>query len=384
MIGRHPRNDDFVPGFRFLTSRWGHDPITGFGSSSRRAGFLCRVTSRDGMTFGYVDQHGTVREGRLRQMDRPDLGKDERFMGIEIAWGAPLPDAPFEEIAVLADLLMRQNWRDRPMLLLCESVDEDGAATCRVVCQKRIERQRRGRHDDEPTAGDVVGNAFLFADRVRLAPGCDLGVRGEDLGKVVRTEPAPGDLLAVVRITGTNDPVFTITHANVLRIRGGMDEEMVGRWMPVSERREGEIMASDIPLAGADEIDDERCRAIARLEPDEVVVIAVPLPNGELHNTHLSKSGIKLHEDDTVNDELWNRALDAGVHIGTGIRWYDAGDDGAEWDADFRTATRADLERHGLTLEEVADHWSEYAERDVTPQEVEAMLAPGTETTTVG
>lgn len=375
MIGRHPRNEDFVPGYRFLTSRWGYDPITGFGSSSRRAGLLCRVVSRDGMTFSYEDQHGIVREGRLRTFDRPDLGKDERFMAIDVAWGGPLPDAPFEEIAVLADLLMRQNWRDRPMLLLCESVDADGAATCRVVCQKALDRQRRGSRRDDPAPGDAVGNAFLLEDRVILAPGCDRGLRGETFGELVRTTPQAGDLLAAIRYVGTDDPVFVITEANVLRIRGGMDEAAVGRWMPASEHREGEIMASDLSLAGADEIDDERCRAIARAQPDEVIVIAVPMPGGELHNAHLSKSGIRLHEDDTVDDELWNRALDAGIHIGSDVRWYDAGEDGAEWEADFARATRADLERHGLSLEEVAEHWSEYAERDVTPQEIEAMLA---------
>jgi hypothetical protein len=382
MIGRHPRNDDFAPGYRFLTSRWGYDPITGFGSSSRRAGLLCRVVSRGDMTFSYEDQHGTIREGRLRQMDRPDLGKDERFMGINIEWGGPLPDAPFEEIAVLADLMMRQGWRDRPLLLLCESVDAEGGAVCRVVCQKTTTGRRRDRHDEEPLAGTTIGDAFLLDDRVRLAPGCDRGVRGEDLREVVRTIPETGDLLAAIRITGTNDPVFTIVEANVLRIRGGMDETAVGRWMPPVERRDGEIGPADLALAGIDDIEDERCRAIARLEPDEVIVIAVPTPNGELHNAHLSKSGIRLHEDDTVDDELWNRAIDAGVHIGSDVRWFDAGEDGAEWDASFGRATMADLERHGLSLEEVAGNWSEYAERDVTPQEIEAMLAPSPGATT--
>lgn len=377
MIGRPPREADFVPGFRFITFDWGHPLFSMLGSSSKRCALLCEVTEVSGRTFLFRDHEGAVHQGTHRWGQQPDLGKDSRLMTRAIAWAGELPDAPLDEIRILADALLQSDWRNRPHLLLCESVDEDGGAVCRLIGEAVVGGGRRYRGDEDEMPGDVVGNAFLSDERVTVAAGADKGHVGwGELPPLY--SPRPDDMFIATNMRTSNAEPPVIVGANLMRIRGGMDAEAVGRWMPSSSRMEGEIFAGGIGLGGREEIQDLVERAEAATHPDEIVIIAVPDAKGEIHCVSQSATGIKLHEVDSLNDDMWNLDLEAGIWIGTGIQWFDCGEDGAQWEADWRRATGEDLKRHELTVEGLAVEWAEYAESDMDAEGVAKMIEEGT------
>lgn len=369
MIGFGVGNEAFVPGMRFLTSRWGSPIFHLNGGSTRCAGLLHEVVERRDMTFTSRDHLGGMHEGRLRWSERPDLGKDERFMEKTIVWAESLPNAPFEQIEPLANALLGSDYRNPPYLLLCDTVLEDGTASCRMIhtaLQGGASDGRRGRtEEDGAWPGRTVGNAYLLHQPVLIRPDADLPWVGWG-EKPPSYHPSAGDLLIMAgpTLAASDEPV--VLKANLMRIVGDMDEDSVGRWMPEAPDQTRRAFRWSLGTATRDDLEDEIERAYAREKPNEIIVICVPLPGGGTHNAHLSKSGIKLHEQDTVDDDLWGTALEPGVWFGSDISWYDCGDDGAEWEAAYRRATLEDLARHDLTLGEVADNWQDYAE-DETP-----------------
>lgn len=384
MIGFGVRNEEFVPGMRFLTGRWGSPIFHVNGGSTQCAGLLHEIVERRDMTFTSRDHLGGMHEGRLRWNERPDMGKDERFMQKAIIWAESLPNAPFEEIEPLANALLGGGYRNPPYLLLCDAVMDDGTASCRMIhtaSHGGASDGRRGRAaEDDAWPGRTVGNAYLLDQPVLIRPDADLPWTGWG-EKPPAYHPSVGDLLIMTDplVEASEDPV--VLKAHLMRIVGGMDEDSVGRWMPDAPVQTGRSFQWSLGTATRDDMIVEIERAHARQEPDEIIVICVPLPDGSTHNAHLSKSGIKLHEDDTIDDELWGTVLEPGVWLGSDIAWFDCGEDGAEWEAAYRRATIEDLARHGLSLDEVADTWQEYAEEETPIDErgIAAVIAMGLE-----
>ena len=378
MIGSSPSREDIRPGYRFLTAGWGLPLFRRWGASSRRAGLLCEIVAVDGDAFTFRDHLGETHEGRIRPMDRPFLGKDVHQTERQMAWGGPLPDGGFDEIAVLADAMMQSDWRNRPMLMLCEAIADDGTATCRLILSE-TGAGAQSRRSDQPAPGRMVATAFVLDEPVALAIDADRGMQPdfeEDTPPVV---PRPGDLLVAMNVVASPDDAPRIVQANLALVRRDMDLDEVGRWLPSDAPRPGEYRIP-IPLATRDDLDDAIERAVAASEPDEIVVIVVPTPTDGVRLFHQSHSGISLHDVDSLDDHLYGTDLEAGIWIGTGIQWFDCGEDGAEWEADWRRATAADLDRHGLGFEALAQEWSEYAEADIDAAGIVAMLAAREET----
>ena len=382
MIGFGVRNEDFVPGMRFLTGKWGTPMFHVNGGSTQCAALLHEVVARDGMSFTSRDHLGGIHEGRLRWNERPDLGRDERLMEKSIIWAECLPNAPFEQIEPLANALMARQRGNLPYLLLCERVLEDGTASCRLIHTASQGGESDGRRGLLRTGdcwpGHAVGNAYVLDGPVLIRPDADLPWVGWG-EKPPAYHPIEGDLLIMRNptVAPTDEPV--VLKANLLRIAGDMDEEAVGRWMPDAPTDGGRCFRWHLGQATRDDMAEEIERAFAREDADEIIVICVPLPGGGTHNAHLARSGIKLHEVDSVDDDLWGTALEPGVWIGTDIHWFDCGEDGAEWEAGYGRASLEDLERHGLSLEEVADNWQEYAEAETPIDEagVRTMIEKG-------
>jgi hypothetical protein len=395
MIGHIPRNEDFVPGFRFLTGGWGPPLFEPFGSSSKRVDLMMEVVKREGMTFLARDQHGDEHACVLRHHDRPDLGKDHRLMRREIVWADPLPAGPIEGIAAFADVLLTNAYHNPVILLLCTAVEDDGTAICTLVHTARRGGECDSRMGDATLPGETMGGAWFSEEEIRIAPDADRThpalilrpgrplVPDRHRGPGPQWDPEPyrpaaGDLFAATRFrTGHALPV-TILTANLLRLSQGMDREAVGSWLPVVPERPRQSWCVDLPLGNRVDLEIEMERAYARTQPDEIVVISVPLiapaKAGEVHVSAMSNTGIKLHECDALDDDLYCTVLEPGVWIGEDVTWHDCGEDGAEWSADWRRATREDLARHGLSFDEVADSWAEYADLDTTAAEIEAMV----------
>lgn len=395
MIGFNPSNEDFVPGFRFLTGGWGPPLFKPFGSSTRRADLLMEVVSREGMRFTTRDQHGNEHECMLRHHDRPDLGKDVRLMRRDIVWAGELPKGPIEEIAALADVLLQSGYSDPAILLLCASVEDDGTAVCDLIHTARRGGCADWRMGDAQLPGTTIGNAWFSDERIMVAPGAaredpvlrlrpDAELMPDRNGGPGPTwsrdpyVPKAGDLFAAVGFTTTFEGPLTILSSHLLPIAYGMDRERVGEWLPAIPQETRRTFTVDLPLGTRMDLEMEVERAHARSQPDEIIVISVPLiapsTEGEVHLSSLSHTGIKLHEVDSLDDHLYGTDLEPGVWIGFGIAWHDCGEDGAEWSADWRRATREDLERHGIAFDEIAASWEDLSDLDTSAADIEAMV----------
>ena len=381
MIGRRPGNEDYVPGFRFVTGGWARSRYDRYGSTAPCAKLLHEVTTREGSTFTTKDHLGGVHEGRLRWSEGPDMGKDPAGSPQSVVWADPLPNAPFEQIAILADVLLQFGWRERPYMLLCDDVADDGSASCRLVHTEgrgALTDGRRGHPEGEVRPGRAIGGAYVLDEIVTVRGGIDEGWYG--FGE--RPEPyAPkkGDLFLALKVRATEATPPIITSASLVLVAEHMDDEAVGRWLPEERPREGRMIPTDISIADRDDLEEEIEKGFARREPDEIIVIMVPKSDGDTHAKHLSRTGIQLHDIDSIDDDLWSSALDSGVWLGTDIGWADCGEDGAEWYASWRRATMEDMERHGVSLEEAAEWWAEYEEGDAITDEtgIAAIIATG-------
>lgn len=362
MIGNIPHRDDFIPGFRFVTGEWSTPLFKSWGSSARRAALLHTVISRDGDIFVTCDQNNGEHTGLLRPGMSPSLGLDGRMMPTEIMWADPLPSGPFDEIRVLADAMLHNGWRNRPYLLLCDAVGADGAAMCRMIHPEEVGLASDVRFTMEPTtyAAQQHGTVFVLDEIITVAAGADLPWEGwENVPQPYH--PVPGDLFVAMNVATEESLPPVIKSAHLLKIASGMSAERVGEWMPSTVRRQG-VLGITLGIATRNDLDFELNRAHARLQPDEIIVISVPTAKDDVHLQVLSKTGIKLHEVDCPSDDLYGTDLEPGIWLGSDIAWYDAGDDGAQWEAVFQTATIADIERHGLSAEELLCEWLEYAQ----------------------
>lgn len=395
MIGHNPRHEDFVPGFRFLTAGWGPPLFEPFGMSSRRVGLLMEVVSRDGMAFVARDQNRVDHKCRLRDHQSPDLGKDVHLMNREIVWCDPLPNGSLESVAAFADVLLLSGYRNPSLLLHCMEMMEDGTAVCSLIHTARKGGLCDWRMGERELDGETVGGAWFSDETIHVAPGA-MKVRTLPRIPVARTvqadrnlgpgpqwipeaySPKTGDLFTATKFIVSHDEQVTIVSADMLRIAEDMDRTAIGAWLPVIPQHPRQGWIVDLPLGTRADVEMEIERALARREPDEIVVISVPLiaptTPGDVHLSSLSHSGIRLHETDALDDDLYGTDLEPGVWIGEDVAWHDCGEDGAEWSASWRRANRDDLDRHGLSFDEVAENWTHHADLDVSAADIEVMM----------
>lgn len=368
MIGHYPQAEDFVVGTRFLTCS--PDESRDFYTRDRKlVDFLMEVTSSQDGKIVATDQLGDTHEFEVKRGVMPIISRTARGRHRQVAWFGPLPDAPFEAMKALADVLLLQNryQEGRPLLMLVGPEAKTARLVHPIAVGERPAPFFHGKEED--LKGDAHGAAFIIEKPVGLA-------------FETTAELAEGDLVILHAYQMAPDydaPV--IVQAELAKLASGMDPASIGRWLPDPKPQPGRLHCENpLQLGTWHEMDHEISRAVARAEADEIVVLAVsvPGPPADIANTSLSSSGIKLFQVDALNDHLYGTDLEPGLWLGFDIKWYDAGDDGAEWAADWRPATAEDLDRHGLGLAEIADIWSEYAERDVAIEEVEALLASPT------
>jgi hypothetical protein len=221
------------------------------------------------------------------------------------------------------------------------------------------ERGRAGWHGHEDMPGEVRPTCFI--------PAVDVLVRESLLGGT--------DLPALIAVnsyqTDPRDPI--LVKGDVVRIASLADLDAVEAWMPgrIDER----ISGLGRNVGGIAEIEYEISRAHARTEKDEILVVMVDAADGSGPGGHvLSKTGIRLHDVHELSDHLWSFGLGQGIWIGTDVCWSDGGEDGWEWDARWSKATESDLERHGIGIDEVADHASDMAERPIGTVEAAGWL----------
>jgi len=71
--------------------------------------------------------------------------------------------------------------------------------------------------------------------------------------------------------------------------------------------------------------------------------------------TVMTHEGQKLYYVDAIDDHFYGTDLEPGIHVGENAAWFDAGEDGAELEVEWRPATKTDLESFGLSVEDVTE-----------------------------
>lgn len=356
MIGNHPVGANFVVGSRFVVGTERYEPL-----KLRPTAFpelVLEVLSADGATVTARDHLGDTHVFRTFWNMPPKLDGDRRIL-----WFGSIPNGSADEVMALAAVLLARSRRYRledPLLLHIPGIRDDGGADARLVMP--LQSDRRGWHGHEDVAGSVHGNAFVPTLPVHLPPA------------MLTDLPVPCLVVVDGYTAGTDFDAPSLVEGKVTLVAHLSDLDAVGQWMPEETDPMG--------VGTLAEIEYGTSRSIARAEPDEILVAAVPRPGSdEIDPFKLSVTGIKLHDLDDVNDWLPSFGLEAGLWLGSGIGWHDAGEDGAEWDATWAKATARDLERHGYDVDQVVVEIEGVLEVDVDAGTVAGWLDPVPETT---
>ena len=365
-IDRIPSGRDLTPGTRLVV---GTDVYERFASQpTARPELVLDVRSATGATVVAVDQ-----DGRTHSFQTAERSYVAQIPGTgRVMWACSVPEGDHGAVLRLADAMLNCGksgyGRGRPLLLLVAR-DADGAYGLPVVPAS----SERTRWDPGAGRGDLpgveAGAAFVVDEKVRLAPW-------------MLADDAPTGLHVVTDYRAAADAhAYRLESGGVRFVHDAATAEDVGRWMPARAVPGGIIHDGNPMGVGTwEDVEDAVGRALARAKDDEVLVVSVSTPGkpGETTVRHLSTSGIRLYDVDSIDDDLWDSDLEEGVWLGTDVAWYDAGEDGAEWAAEWRRATAEDLARHGVGLAEVASVATETADhrdRTVTVDEAAGWLA---------
>lgn len=362
-IGSQPVGSDFVPGARFVLAAERHPAPDYIGRIV--PDLVVEVVNITGDEVTATDHLGGTHVFRTWWNKAPTF-ENRRY----VLWMGPLPNGTPDEIIATAAALMKRERRyahNRPLLVHATERDEAGDVTASLIIPAGGDR--KGRHGHEDLPGRETGNAFIPDVAVRLRASIASGMELPGLFVLNGFEAEP-DWEAPTLLKGAVD-----------RIAGIADLDDVGAWMPtIVERPRMFVDRNPMGLGSMEEIEYEISRAHARTERDELLVVAVRDPDtGELHATHLAKTGIRLHDVDTVDDSLWDFSEGEGVWLGSDVAWYDGGGDGWDWEAAWGRATAADLERLGIDLEEIAEHVRDHTERPYSVEDVAKWLATSEE-----
>lgn len=360
MIGNHPVGADFVVGARFVIGKSYHDTLN--CRPAIRPQLVLEVASVAGSTVTCRDNLGDMHIFQAVWNIPPKIGGDR-----QIVWFGSIPHGEPEEILALAAVLLAKTRRyrlGRPLLLHVGDLRDDGGADANLIMPRKAERL--GWHGHEDATGSEFGEAFVPTATISLPKDMLDGIAAPCLIAVDRFE------------AGTSFEEPSLVSGSVVRIAGLPDLEAVGAWMPDEAGRPGYLSnGNPIGIGTLEEIEYETSRGIARAELDEILVAAVPRPgSSESDAMSLSVTGIKLHDLDDVNDWLPSFSLDEGLWLGSQIGWFDAGEDGSEWDATWSRATAEDLARHGYSIDDVVSEIEGVLEVDVEPGTVAGWLDP--------
>lgn len=368
--------DPYQPGFRFLAGFYGLPLVSKGYGQAMQAAELHTVTARDGEFVHTVDDAGVAHQHIKRPGQDLEVAKVDKQPARIVIWNLILPDLPADAIRIMADALKNYH-RPPPLLLLCIEATEQG-----MLCE-RVTNAPQGRifFDDIVDELEPCGNAFFAKELILLASNCD---RNEELSSSITTQrsypaisPAVGDLLIAVKPTFTEqESPALITEAHLFRLASNMDREAVGRALPETEEgSERSFGWKALMFADLDDVMDGIARGQARTEPNDLIVVAVPHPDKDERSlAAVSHRGIRLYDSDNLNDDLWGTDLEAGVWIGEDVTWFNCGDDGAEWEADWRRVTEADLSSYGIDPSEILEYWNDLDLTPATLEEITTMV----------
>ena len=263
--------------------------------------------------------------------------------GYEVVWTEALPDVPEDRLAAMLPMLEKSSYTNHVFLVKVEAIDGEGNYQLDLVGEGEASEDEKER------------TSVLLAKSAQ--PGLSIG-----------------DIL-LVRPRSTRDdqePVM-LTEAEI--VITGMSEDQANDVLGLTS---GPFQSTIWPVGSSDCFDIEIGHCMAK--HDEDIVIAMVIDKGNIdrsEETHdvLHHQGSKLYWNDNLADELWGTPLDHGVWIGSDVAWYDAGDDGAEWEANWGRATVADMIKYDVDFEEFRGRYEDTTGHSLRRSDIKAMFA---------
>lgn len=263
--------------------------------------------------------------------------------GYEVVWTEALPDVPEDRLAAMLPMLEKSSYTNHVFLVKVEAIDGEGNYQLDLVGEGEASEDEKER------------TSVLLAKSAQ--PGLFIG-----------------DIL-LVRPRSTRDdqePVM-LTEAEI--VITGMTEDQANDVLGLTS---GPFQSTIWPVGSSDCFDIEVGHCMAK--HDEDIVIAMVIDKGNIDQsdeTHdvLHHQGSKLYWNDNLADELWGTPLDHGVWVGSDVAWYDAGDDGAEWEANWGRATIADMIAYGVDFDDFRDRFEDLAGHPMRRSDLKVMFA---------
>lgn len=255
--------------------------------------------------------------------------------GWKVVWNEAIPDIDEDRIIAIYKLLELSRYTNHAFLLQIIQ-DRPETATARLLT---------GSEEDEETVA-IISREILPAEAVT-------------------------DDIIIIRPKRTNgsEEDYVITEADIALT--GMNIEMVNS---VLSAQFGTFKSSIWPTGDKDSFELEIGHCMAKNDKDKVVVLVCDTGDAKKSDVAfqvLDRQGSKLYWNDSIEDEMYGTGLDQGIWIGTDIHWYDAGEDGAEWEALWKKANIDDLIEADISYDEIAEWYEEY--RGVRPSHSEIL-----------
>jgi len=255
--------------------------------------------------------------------------------GWKVVWNEAIPDIDEDRIIAIYKLLELSRYTNHSFLLQIIQ-DRPESATARLLT---------GSEEDEETVA-IISREILPAEAIT-------------------------DDIIIIRPKRTNgsDEDYIITEADIALT--GMSIQMVD---DVLSAKFGTFKSSIWPIGDKDGFELEIGHCMAKNDKDKVIVLVCDTGNAEKSDVAfqvLDRQGSKLYWNDSIEDEMHGTGLEQGIWIGSEINWYDAGEDGAEWEASWKKATIDDLIEAGISYDEMAEWYAEY--RGVKPSRSEIL-----------
>lgn len=188
---------------------------------------------------------------------------------------------------------------------------------------------------------------------------------------LIESNNSPFILFRPSEASETKDGVF-IEQADV--IMTSMSEADVEAAMLI---RRGVFAFNTWPVGTKECFEREIDYCLSKKNEDIVIIMALDTgtyQKPDMTFLSLMTQGSKLYWCDSIDDDLYGTPLEHGIWIGRDICWYDNGEDGPEWQADWERATIEDMIKMDLNFTEICENYHDIMDREPGISDIKGLF----------
>lgn len=319
---------------------------------------LWEITSHDKENVNLRKKGDTGETVAIGRMNLTDSLKGSKY---EAVWTEAVPDLDPEVMGKMLSLLDSSRYTNHAFMFEVGSKDEQGAQSLTLLG-----------NSSQDNGEEAEMEIYLDREFVEVTPKSDrlFGIPSE-----TKAEYTEGTVLLLRPLATSNGNHAKIMLSKAEAVETGMTRNKAEEFLT---KTSGPFQTPVWPVGGQEEFDMEIGQCLARHDDDQIIVLSLDTGNIDRPDNAyavLDLKGAKLYWNDCLTDELWGTPIGHGIWIGTDIAWYDAGEDGAEWEANWGKATISDLIKNNVSIDDVGESIADLLERDVTRADLRGLLA---------